>query len=588
MRRFLGWLLVTTALLATVGRPGLSQHLRGTIHASTSGVPIPGAVIIAIDSAGTVVSRAVAGADGGFMIAVGSSASALRFIRIGFHPREIALPSSGAERGRSVNLTMVRLPALLSAVRVSDRPVCPGASGGADALELWEQARDGLLAAVVARKAKPAQVRTVLFERDHGPNDERVLHQTLRTQTGSSTDPFLALIPPREFAAHGYMRQDASGRTYYAPDADVLLDESFANTHCFHAVAGNAAHPGQIGLAFAPVAGRDSLVDVAGTLWLDSATPGLRTLEFRFTGVEPAAAEAGAGGSEVFMSMPNGVVLIERWLLRLPVLAEVAVSTADAPLRLSALGATAHTVRHELRVRAIHEVGGEVVRAAWPDGARWVAPLGTIAGVVAEIGATRSIGGVLVTIDGTVDSATTGPEGRYVFTDVFPGRYTVRATDTALTAHFASRTMSRNVDVKHGDTTDAEFTFPGDRTGATRLCERDDPHGSGAMLVGRLSRPGAALPQGVVIHAAWLAGLSLGKPGATTHVMTISRANRTVAPDTGGWFYICGVARGRPVKLEVEQRSVSLADSVLLMPDNAVVGLDWKLRDTRDSAGPSH
>ena len=76
-------------------------------------------------------------------------------------------------------------------------------------------------------------------------------------------------------------------RNFFAPDADVLLDESFATSHCFRLAADDTSHRGQIGLAFtpAPGRGRDTLVDVAGVIWIDRATPALRSLEFLYTGL---------------------------------------------------------------------------------------------------------------------------------------------------------------------------------------------------------------------------------------------------------------------------------------------------------------
>jgi hypothetical protein len=105
--------------------------------------------------------------------------------------------------------------------------------------------------------------------------------------------------------------------SYNAPDADVLLDDDFAATHCFRVQSADKEHPEQIGLAFSPARGRDRLVDVTGVIWIDRVTPKLRTLEFRYTGLEPAATESGSGGHIEFRTMQNGVAFIERWHLRL-------------------------------------------------------------------------------------------------------------------------------------------------------------------------------------------------------------------------------------------------------------------------------
>src|SRR6185503_13563661 len=127
-------------------------------------------------------------------------------------------------------------------------------------------------------------------------------HQETRVGTGRTTRPFIAAASSAEFAATGYMREDASGgdRTFFAPDADVLLDESFATSHCFHLQPSDAAHPEQVGLAFTPARNRETVVDVRGVIWMDRATPALRSLDFRYTELEPANTNAGAGGHMEF------------------------------------------------------------------------------------------------------------------------------------------------------------------------------------------------------------------------------------------------------------------------------------------------
>src|SRR6202012_2353940 len=104
--------------------------------------------------------------------------------------------------------------------------------------------------------------------------------------------PFVASAQPSFFAAVGYMIEGgAQGRVFNAPDADVLLDESFARTHCFRRQSADREHPNQVGVAFspAPADGRDTIVDVRGTIWLDTAVSQIRSLEFTYTSLERPA-----------------------------------------------------------------------------------------------------------------------------------------------------------------------------------------------------------------------------------------------------------------------------------------------------------
>jgi len=273
-----------------------------------------------LDTRGATLRRTISDGGGRFAITLGSGAARLHLIRIGFRPRDIALP---ARLDVPLELGMLRFPAVLSAVHVSDQELCPGSPDRGAAFQLWEEARAGLLATVVARETNPAMAHFVRYDRHLSPDDDRVVTQTTHALSGVTTRPFVASEPAAIFARAGYMHQSGNDRVFEAPDADVLLDESFAASHCFHLQRPDADHRGQAGLAFRPlqIRGRDTLVDVAGVIWIDETTPELRSLDFTYTALEPAAMRAGTGGQIQFHTMPNGIAFVERWHLRLPALA---------------------------------------------------------------------------------------------------------------------------------------------------------------------------------------------------------------------------------------------------------------------------
>ena len=348
-----------------------AQQAQGTVRDSMSGVAVPGAVVSALDSTGAIAERVVSGGDGRFRITLPVGSATLRVIRIGFRPRDVRLPDAAAARDHPIDIRLSSLPALLSRVHVSDQAICPGADDRSGALALWEQARAGLLAAVVLRQTKPGQMDVLDYVTDEDPGSRLVLRQSIGRVNGSTGRPFVAVNEARGFAEHGYMTRDSSGLTFNAPDADVLLDQEFARTHCFRAVRDDAAHPAQVGLAFEPAPGGrpDGFVDVRGTLWLDSDHPALRTLDFAYTGLDRAYVDAGTGGALGFRNMPNGMVYIDRWNMLLPAMQATSASRASisAPAlqkwQTSGLG-----LRHT-HVSQYREVGGVVISARWSDGA---------------------------------------------------------------------------------------------------------------------------------------------------------------------------------------------------------------------------
>ncbi|MGH7688437.1 MAG: carboxypeptidase-like regulatory domain-containing protein, partial [Gemmatimonadaceae bacterium] len=125
---------------------------------SVSGLVVPGAVISAFDSAGHPGLRTISDETGRFTLDVAPGPARLRVIRLGFEPRSVAVPPTAQERAAGLEVRMLALPALLTQVHVSDHAICPGNADRSGALGLWEQARAGLLAAVVARQSKPGNI----------------------------------------------------------------------------------------------------------------------------------------------------------------------------------------------------------------------------------------------------------------------------------------------------------------------------------------------------------------------------------------------------------------------------------------------
>src|ERR1043166_1923992 len=153
-----------------------AQQLRGAVRDSASGMPLPGAIVTVLDSAGGSATRGVTDAAGRVSVALGPHAARLWFIRIGYRPRDVALPSP-AQRDAELQIAMDRLPPILTTVRVTGSELCPGSNDRGAAFQLWEQARAGLLATVVARELKPATATTLLYNRGMSPYDERIRRQ---------------------------------------------------------------------------------------------------------------------------------------------------------------------------------------------------------------------------------------------------------------------------------------------------------------------------------------------------------------------------------------------------------------------------
>ncbi len=570
-RAFLGF-----ALAGAIRSAG-AQQLPGVVRDSVSQLPVPGAVVSSLDAAGDVTARTIADATGRFTIVVTASARRLRVVRIGFRPHELDIPTT--PDGRGFEISMERLPPLLSAVKVSGEKLCPGSASRDAAVELWDQARAGLLAAVVARESKPAIATMLVYERTMHPGDDLVRSQVVRFQSGRTTRPFLASAPPSEFVAKGYMQEDSTERSYSAPDADVLLDPTFASTHCLGFQRANSAHPDQVGLAFDPIPGRDSLVDVAGVLWLDAKVPALRTLEFQFTGLERAAQRAGAGGALRFHSMPNGVVFIEQWVMRIPVMSPLPPAIRSAT-RVDVREDTRRTERLDLQVVEIREKGGEVMSAAWPDSAHWAAPTSRVTGHVSEKGTGRPMDNVMIFLLGTADTVTSDADGAFSLWPVVPGHYVIDAVDTALVEYAPARTASRSIDLRRAPQTDVTIRLSPLIESLRHSCKGQKLPERSSIVVGRLTTSDHRPVADAEVWATWQADykgnvrIDWATETATGNLGVLG-AGQMVSVDPEGRFRVCGVVRERPIRLQVRHGATSIADTLLTVYDSLVKRIEW-------------
>ena len=403
----------TTLTLLLLARIAAAQQVRGAVRDAMSHLPIAGAVVMALDAAGKPLARDLTNAAGEYALALSNGAVRVRVVRIGFHPRD-SLVTSLAPDVTALDFTLEPLPSLLERVTVNEAEQCPQRDDRGQALGLWEQARAGLLASVAARDARPGDMRMLSYQRLYTTDRAQLLWQQVQDLAARTARPFVPVQPAAEFAAHGYLTRGMLGAQLAAPDADVLLDDSFAATHCFSIARADALHPGQIGLAFEPAPGRSRLVDVRGVLWIDRVHPAIRMLDFRYTGLSRAAMSAGSGGTVSFRAAPNGVVFIDDWTI---VSADVA-SYREGPIH--------YVDRPLLKIS-----GGRVSTARWSDGTHWESPTGSISGHVHPVAGVDS-SGVSVWLAGTTDTTATDSTGRFRFAGLLTGPYQVFAASAPL------------------------------------------------------------------------------------------------------------------------------------------------------------
>jgi hypothetical protein len=415
MRRRLAASFATLLACGALAMPAGAQRVTGTVSDSLNRFPVAGAVVMLLDSSRVTVARGLTDDRGAYRMALPAAARILRVVRIGYEPREV--PVAGERAGdASLDLGMLEIPNMLRSVRVFAPSHCSRRKDRAAALSLWEQARAGLLATVVARESNPATLFRLGFERVMDGNSNRVVSMRVRADsTDTVATSFFAAHSAQDLVRYGFSSNGTASRTYFGPDADVLLSEYFAESYCFELRDGGHEHPSEVGLRFVPAARRRGRIDIDGTLWVDTAARALKDIEYTYLGVDYRTRKFHAGGRVSFRTMPNGVVLVDRWSIRL-------VSAAPDSL-VGPLG-----LRDWFYA---DETGGELARATWRDGFTWHAPLGAL-----RLHAIRSDGtpatGTVMALAATGYYATADSNGVIVIRDLVPGPYAVRIIDPHL------------------------------------------------------------------------------------------------------------------------------------------------------------
>ena len=402
------------AMIGLLTQAGRAQDLRGTVRDSASNQPIPAAVLMLLDASGATLGRNITNERGEFRIALSPGIARIRVVRIGFRPREVPVPATTGGV-TTLDIVMRSLPTLLEPVPVSAGATCPRRSDDARTYALLEQVRAGLLSIVVAREANPGALVLLAFERLMDGSSDRISSQKVkRDSTSRAKTSFRAAHGATDFVRRGFMTDSAGQSIFFAPDADVLLDDGFAAGYCFRIVNTGPDRPNQIGLAFTAADHRAGRIDIQGALWVDTLARALRDIQFRYVGLPRQIEALRPGGRIAFTEMPNGSVLIDRWALRL-------IATAN-----DTIGAETIRTRFEAT-----EAGGELARARWPDGSIWRGSLGTIRIAARNRDGAPSAGAVVRLPDtpylGIADSL-----GAIEISELLPGPYTVSIVDDRL------------------------------------------------------------------------------------------------------------------------------------------------------------
>lgn len=310
-------IIAITIALGALPAPATAQRVTGQVVASAAGEPVPGAFVALLGADGERLAAFLSDSTGRFFFDVASAGSfVLRAERIG-HTTTTATLVLPADSARFVRIVAPPAAIALDAIAIRHEGRCVvRPSAAAAAARVWDEARKSLEIARFTAASSDLTFRSTRYVLDLGPSGD-VRSREVRHASSSGQRSFRP-VPVEVLDAHGFVVMRGDSINHYAPDADVLLSDSFLDHHCFEAVAGGVDHPGLVGLRFRPVPTR-RVPEIEGTIWLDAKSAALVRLDFQYTGTSHFTPVARALGEVHFARTGVGLVYVERWFIRMPI-----------------------------------------------------------------------------------------------------------------------------------------------------------------------------------------------------------------------------------------------------------------------------
>lgn len=555
--------IAAVVLLAGIGPlvvPGLSgvsapplavQEVRGRVVVQGSaGEPVDAAQVTLTTEAGVGADATFTSASGSFLLRTAVPGTYLvRVDRIGFEswtsePIELAEGES-----RAVELELPIRPVRLADLDVSVRSQCWDDPDRAPEIWIvWDEARKALEAAWLAQREELFRFNSVVFDRRLSLRSRNIVQVETFAVDDVLEAPFRSL-PADRLSSEGYIQEEGETIYFYAPDASVLLSDTFLGDHCFGLRREREEGRTLVGLTFEPRDERDP-PDISGVLWLDEATAELDYVEFEYENIPYRGVdEDDIGGRIDFVRVSNGAFVVRDWHIRMPVMG-----------RDGSRYFTAGFTEYGGELRDVFGTGGEPV--AWRSG-------GTIRGTLLSPLDGSPLADAILTLDGPGPDRVrhTGPRGGFVFHGLEPGEHQIHLY------HPLGVTLDWDVDgvrveLGPGEEAEVSFLLPTAEEIRRDHCG-DEP---GGLVLGRVATPDDLPYSRVRVEAAWEVPDRPDDPEAPSAGW---RSDRT-RTDGRGRYRLCGLPIGSEVTIGVADRRDG-AEPEILRLDGPVTVLEFEV-----------
>jgi len=558
------------AALAGLSTGAAAQVVRGVVVEAGSGRGLPGVVVVLLDSAGKRLAGVLVGDDGKYAIrAMTPGRYAVRAERIGYRADAPTPVTLGAGQTVDLRLETQPIPVVLGVVRVTGKSACvASAADGSEVSAVWDETRKALFATDLTQRQELFSARVSRFERTLDARSGKVTHYQTNEANAVTRNPFVS-ENAAALSAKGYVRPSGADVIYYAPDAAVLLSDEFLADHCFRLREGEGKRAGLIGLAFEPVKGRDK-PDIGGTLWIDQKSAELRDLDFVYRQLNdlPRTSKSDDFGGHIeFRRMPTGAWIVERWMIRMPLLVEGGTLPRDPAV----VPGSVPSRSDRIHLAGIQEAGGEVRETVARGERRELsAEVASVRGVVYDSTRMAPLSGARVFLDGTQFAAKSTADGSFLIEKIPPGTYSI----SVLHARFDSLSVApptATVELGPNDERMAQLAGPSTATVLARTCSAEERGAGKAALRGHVRDGATAAPSiDARVTLSWR-GLREMTPG---HTAVMDRT-LTAKTDSAGRYAFCGLPEGVKITARVvtdEKRSTPV-DVILREGELSVLDL---------------
>jgi hypothetical protein len=557
-----------SAALAGLASSAGAQVVRGIVEAG-SGRGLPGVVVVLLDSAGKRLAGVLVGDDGRYAIrAMAPGRYAVRAERIGYRADAPTPVTLGTGQTVDLRLETQPIPVVLGAVRVTGKSSCVAtAAGGSEVSAVWDETRKALFATDLTQQQELFSARVSRFERTLDARSGKITHYETKESSSVTRSPFVS-ERAAALSANGYVRQSGGDLIYYAPDAAVLLSEEFLADHCFKLREGEGKRAGLIGLAFEPVKGRDK-PEIAGTLWIDQKSAELRDLEFAYRQLQnlPRTSKSeDFGGHIEFHRMPTGAWIVERWVIRMPLLVESS-ALARAPV---VIPGAPPSQPDRIQLAGIREAGGEVLESVARGERRELSTeVASVRGVVYDSTRMAPLSGARVFLDGTQFATKSTADGSFLIEKIPPGTYSVSVVHPRFDSLSVAPPIA-TIELRPNDERMAQLAGPSSATVLARTC-RTGAHAEGkAALRGRVRDGMSAAPAiDARVTLSWR-GLREPMPGQAA-IMDRTLMTQT---DSAGRYAFCGLPEGVKITARVVADEKRSKPTDVILPEGELSVLD--------------